>query len=107
MGVDYACEKFFSALHYAVASTTSLQRRLEDVISGVGDLDRDSFPDDETWERFERLVKETTRIPRRNEGEGAIRATTAQMTGDEAAGCLREALGIFSNLAKAYGKERT
>ena len=106
MGVDYGWEKFFASLHYAVASTAPLQERLESVVSEICHLKHDSFPDDETWERFENLMKETTKFPARTEGEGTIRATTAQMTDDEASKWLHEAIGIFSDIAQAYGKEQ-
>jgi hypothetical protein len=104
MGVDYGWEKFFSSLHFAIGSTHSLQERLHSVMSGVSHLDRDSFPDDERWERFEKLLKETTKLPARFEGEGTIQATTEQMSDDDAAKWLREAFGLFSDIALAYGK---
>lgn len=106
VGVDYGWEKFFVALRYAIASTAPPQERLESVVSGVCHLDRDSFPDDETWKRFEKLIEGTTKLPARIEGEGTIRATTAQMTDDEAGEWLHEAIGIFSDIAEAYGRER-
>jgi hypothetical protein len=56
MGVDYGWEKFFSSIHYAVTSTERLQQRLQGVVSGIDGLRRDSFPNDETYERFEKLV---------------------------------------------------
>ena len=52
MGVDYGWEKFFSSIHYAVTSTERLQQRLQVVVSGIDGLRRDSFPSDETYERF-------------------------------------------------------
>jgi hypothetical protein len=106
LSVDYGWEKFFSSLRYAVASPASLQHRLEGIVSGVYILERDNFPDDETWKRFEKLMKEATKLPARTEGEGTIRATTSQMTDDEAGHWLQEAFEIFSEIAQAYGKER-
>src|ERR1700722_14378307 len=44
--------KFFTSLHHAVWSAAPPQELLEGVVSGVCHLRRDSFPDDETWERF-------------------------------------------------------
>jgi hypothetical protein len=102
MGLDYGWEKFFSSLHYAVGSAAPPQELLEGVVSGVCHLRRDSFPDDETWKRFEKLLNETTCLPGKGH-EGTIQATTSQMTDDEAGRCLREAFEIFSKIAEAYG----
>jgi len=110
MGLDYGWEKFFTSLHYAVGSAAPPQKLLEGVVSGVYDLRRDSFPDDETWKRFEKLLNETTYLSATG-NEGAIRATTSQMTDDEAGRCLREAFEIFSKITEACGakaqRERT
>jgi len=57
---DFGWRKFFSSLHYAVGSAAPPQKLLEGVVSGVCHLRRDSFPDDETWRRFEKLLNETT-----------------------------------------------
>jgi hypothetical protein len=104
MGVDYAWEKFFTSLHYAVAGSDSLQSRLASVIMGVHHLGADSFPaDGEIWEEFQVLKRETTKLQARG-NEGTIQATTSQMTDDEAAKWLRVAFGIFSDIAKAYGR---
>jgi hypothetical protein len=104
MGLDYGWEKFFSSLHHAVGSAAPLQELLEGVMSGVRHLRRDSFPDDETWKRFEKLLNETTYLSATG-NEGAIRATMSQMTDDEAGRCLREAFEIFSKIAEAYGAQ--
>ena len=110
MGLDYGWEALFSSLHHAVGSAAPLPELLEGVVSGVCHLRRDSFPDDETWKRFERLMNETTCLPAKG-NEGTIQATTSQMTDDEAGRCLREAFEIFSKIAEAYGahaqRERT
>jgi hypothetical protein len=62
------------------------------------------------WKRFEKLLNETTYLSATGNG-GAIRATTSQMTDEEAGRCLREAFEIFSKITEAYGaaaqRERT
>ena len=104
MGVNYGWEKFFISLRIAVGSEASLQDRLATVISGVTGLRHDDFPSDgEIWSRFRDLIETTTKLPALHK-EGTIQATTSQMTNDEAAKLLREALGIFSDVAIAYGK---
>lgn len=105
MSVIYGWEKFFNALNYAVVSEDSLQHRLEVVLCGVNHLQRDDFPDDESWDTFRKMLDEGTKRPARTEGEGTIRATTAQMTNEEASKWLLEAVSLFSDLAEASGKE--
>jgi hypothetical protein len=105
MGVDYGWEKFFGSIHYAVTSTELLQKRLQVVVSGIDGLRRDSFPSDETYERFEKLMTATKMLPARG-NEGRLVATTSQMEESEAKQWLQEAVAIFSDVAQAYGKER-
>jgi hypothetical protein len=46
-----------------------LQQRLQVVVSGIDGLRRGSFPSDETYERFQKLVTATKILPARgNEG---------------------------------------
>jgi hypothetical protein len=104
MGVDYACEKFTSALHYAVGSSVSVQQRLEGVMQGVGHLDRNDFADDETWERFKKLLAETTKLPAQG-NEGTITATTSKMSDEEAAKWLRVAFELYSDITEQYAKQ--
>lgn len=99
MGVDYAWEKFYSALHYAVASTAPLQERLAGVLSEIHHLQTDSFPNAEIWAEFEELLSKVA------DGEGTIQAITSQMTDTEAADGLHKALAIFAELAKLEAKE--
>lgn len=40
------------------------------------------------------------------ENEGTIRSTTSQMSDDEARKWLQEALGLFSDIAEAWGREQ-
>lgn len=102
MGVDYGWEKFYCAMRYACRSNESLQERLAGVIMGVCHLQRDSFPSDELWEKFDHLMSETTKRSARG-NEGTIQATTSQMSDDEAAKLLEAAFDIYNNLAKAEG----
>jgi 7-cyano-7-deazaguanine synthase in queuosine biosynthesis len=105
MGIDYGWEKFFNTLSYAVGSAASPQERLESVMVGTNHLERDSFPDDETREAFEEMLKATTsRAAQRD--EGTIRATTSRMTNDEAAKWLTKAFKIFAEIAEAYGAQQ-
>jgi len=103
MGVNYGWEKFYVALRSAVTSNDSLQERLGFIITNLGLLQRDSFPSDEMWERFELLKKETTNCAATFEGEGRIHATTSQMADEEARRLLQMSFDIFNGLAEAEG----
>ncbi len=105
MGVDYGWEKFFSSIRCAITSTELLQKRLQVVVKEIDGLRRDSFPRDETYERFEKLMMATKMLPARG-NEGRLAATTSQMEESEARQWLQEALGLFSDVAQAYGKEQ-
>jgi hypothetical protein len=105
MGIDYGLEKFFDQLHYAVSSTDPLQERLTGVVRGISHLRRDSFPDDETYARFERLMKGNTMVPA-VANEGSIQATTSKMDEMEAGKWLTEVLAIFCEIAEAFGKQK-
>jgi hypothetical protein len=59
MGVNYAWEKFFTALDGAVLATDSLQQRLAGAVMGLQTLEPDDLPNDETRNRFQLLRKET------------------------------------------------
>jgi thymidine phosphorylase len=105
MGVDQGWEKFFITLHFAVASPALLQRRLAEVAQSVCRLERDSFPDGETWNRFEKFIAATAGLPANNENTAVIEVTTSQMTDDEASYWLQEAFGICNDITVAYGAE--
>jgi hypothetical protein len=74
-------------------------------VVGVSNLRRDNFPNDETYERFGKLMKGTTMLPAKD-AAGTTEATTSQMEESEARRWLQEAMGIFSHIAQEYGKER-
>jgi hypothetical protein len=100
MGVDHAWEKLSSAIRFALVSDASVQERLGILMSEVGYLQRDSFPDEHLWDEFRKLVNETTR---RANGYEA-KAATLQMSDQKAKECLQMAFDIFSDVAKAFGR---
>src|SRR5215471_3857396 len=73
------------------------------VVSGIDGLRRDRFPNDKTYERFEKLMTATKMLPARS-NEGRLAATTSQMKESEAKQWLQEALELFSDVSQAYGK---
>lgn len=46
MGVDQGWERFSNAIRFALVSDASLQERVRILISDVGHLQRDNFPDE-------------------------------------------------------------
>jgi hypothetical protein len=91
-------------VHLAVASEEPLQKRLASCLVVIQHLEPESFPDDQTWEKFSSLLEASTNQPDRYEGEGTMHATTAQMTDEEAGRYLREICSLFSGVAIAFGK---
>jgi hypothetical protein len=79
---------------------------LEGVAYGIRYLQRDSFPDDKTWARFQKLMEATSFCPARDV-EGAIHASTSQMTAEQAGQWLREAFDVYSEIAEAHGAQRS
>jgi hypothetical protein len=104
MGVDHAWERFYSAIQFALVSDASLQDRLGYLISEVCDLQRDSFPDGQVWDEFQKLVNETTKGGARQHREGRIHVTISQMSDEEAKECLLAAFEVFFHVAKAFGR---
>jgi hypothetical protein len=104
MSVDHAWEKFYSEIRFALVSDASLQERLGCLVSGVSDLQHDSFPDEHVWDDFRKLVNETSKLEASYQGEGRIHATTSQMSDEKARECLQAAFDIFSQVAKAFGR---
>jgi hypothetical protein len=98
----YSALDIFITLHFAVGSPACLQKRLAEVARSLYRLERDSFPDSETWNRFEKLITAATAG---NRSEETIEATTFQMTDEEARHWLQETFGICNDIAVAYGAE--
>ena len=104
MGVDHAWENFGSAIRFALVSNASLQERLDKLISDICHLQRDSFPDEQVWDEFRKLMNETTKRRSRHQEEGRIHATISLMSDEEARQYLRAAFDVFSHVARAYGR---
>jgi hypothetical protein len=104
MSVETGWENFYKAFFFAVASKEPVRQRLSGVVSTICDLARDSFPDNETWYRFQLLIAGNTKLS----GSGnldAITTTISQMPEEEAVAWLLHAFTLFSDLAYAYGRE--
>lgn len=100
MAVDQAWEAFAAAIRSALVSDTSLQERVEKLLSGVLHLQRESFPDERVWEEYRKLVNETAKREPRNQGDAA----SSRISDEKARQCLAAAFDIFSQLAKAFGR---
>jgi hypothetical protein len=104
MGVDHAWEKFHSAIRFALVSSGSPQERLSCLISGIWDLQRDSFPDEHVWDDFRKLINGAARKGISPQTEARIQSTDSQMSDEQAREYLKEAFEIFSDIAKAFGR---
>jgi len=103
MGVDHAWEHFYSAVRFTLVSDASPQGRLSYLISEVCHLQRDSFPDEQVWDEFLRLLDKTTKRGTGDKGAERI-DTTSQMSEERAKECLQAAFDIFCHIAKAFGR---
>lgn len=104
MGVDHAWEKFSSAIRFALVSDASLQERLGWLISEVGHLQRDSFPDERAWDEFRKLVNETAKRQAIGGADRTMQAAISQLSDEEARERLELAFDIFARVAKAFGR---
>jgi hypothetical protein len=104
VGSDHGFDRFFRTFRRAVASTDSLQDRVAEVVHGICDLNRDSFPDHETWDLFQALMAENASRAARNDKE-PIAAPTSDLSDEEAAKWLQRAFGLFAEIAEEYGRQ--
>jgi hypothetical protein len=103
MAIDYAWEKFFSAVYGSIGSERSPQDRLADsYVFDIIHVRREDVPNDEVWERIQKLTRAVTSKPA-EQHEGSVKATTSEMSSAEAARWLQEIVSIFNEIAEAYG----
>lgn len=100
MGVEQGWEIFSDGIRLALVSEAPLQERLHGLISGLSHLQRDSFPDERTWDDFRKLVNEVAKRDARSQSDGG----NSQMSNEKAKEYLNAAFGIFSQVAKAFGR---
>ena len=103
MSLSYAWETFFSAIHGAIGSEQSPQRRLANAYAfAIIKVAREDVPNAEIWQRIQKLTDAVTCKPARDD-EGTVEATTSTMSAEEAAKWLEEIVSLFSEIAEAYG----
>lgn len=101
---NYGFDRFFGALRLAVGSKNPPQERVAVVVRSICDLRRGSFPDDESWECFQSLLAENAKRATRSD-ERTTAASTSELSDEEATKWLQRALGLFAELAEAYGRQ--
>ena len=103
MALNYGWEKFFSAVYGSIGSELTPQDRLANsYVFDIIHVRRDDVPSEEIWERIQKLTQAITSKPGKG-GEGSVKATTSEMSSEEAAKWLREIVSIFNEIAEAYG----
>lgn len=103
MALNYGWEKFFSAVYGSIGSDSTPQDRLANsYIFDIIHVRRDDVPSDDIWERIQKLSRAVTNGPARQAG-GSVKATTSEMSNEEAAKWLQEIVSIFNEIAEAYG----
>jgi hypothetical protein len=78
VGSDHGLDRVFSALRRAVASTDPLQDRVAEVVHGICDLNRESFPDHETWDLFQALLAKSASCAARGDEKAVAAAPDGQ-----------------------------
>ena len=101
MSLDYAVEKFTSAVAYAASSPGSVQERLAGAFVDYILFVSQEGIRPELWQRIAKLTEDVTRISARGT-EGDVRATTSQMSTEEAARHLKEIVDISYRLESEY-----
>lgn len=100
MNAEYAATKFEHACRTAIASTEPLQQRIETFMNNLGILDRDNFPDDDSWTSFDALrntiTKTTTRTTQRS---------FSKLSDQDASQWLQNAFDLCTELAEVVGEE--
>lgn len=103
MALNYGWEKFFSAVYGSIGSGLSPQDRLANsYVFDIIHVRREDVPSEEIWERIQKLTRAVTSMPATG-AEGSVKATTSEMSSDEAAKWLQEIVSIFNEIAEAYG----
>jgi hypothetical protein len=104
MSYGYASEKLYSALHYAIGTTDSPQRRLAGAYSsGVYLLQHEIVPDEEIQQRLRKLNAALT--TKKDEGNGSIHASAMAMSNDDATKWLQEMLSLLVEVSQRYALE--
>ncbi len=105
MALNYGWEKFFSAVHSSICSELTLQDRLANsYVFDIIHVRQEDVPSQDIWERVQRLTRAVTSKPAKH-NEGTVKATTSEMSSDEAARWLQEIVSIFNEIAEAYGAD--
>lgn len=101
MGINYAWEKLYSAVHGAMMSTDSLPRRLEHGYTSFHTLAHggDHLPPD-LKKRFDVLMKGLTFYSDPTGLRGSVGATVDKMTDDEARKWLDEILSLYTEVTR-------
>jgi hypothetical protein len=103
MALNYGWEKFFSAVYGSIGSELTPQDRLANsYVFDIIHVRRDDVPSQEIWERIQKLTRAITSKPAK-QAEGSVKATTSEMSCEEAAKWLQEIVSIFNEIAEAYG----
>ncbi len=103
MALNYGWEKFFSAVYSSIGSELTPQERLANsYVFDIIHVRREDVPSEEIWERIQKLTRAVTNKPAK-QSEGSVKATTSEMSSEEAAKWLQEIVSIFNEIAEAYG----
>jgi hypothetical protein len=105
MAINYAAEKFGSAIHGIVTAyePETLQERIYGCMMVTGVLSKDDFPSG-LWDRFKKLRDRMTQV--QDEQRGSFRATADTLSDKEAHDWIVEFYDISTEVEEAYNESR-
>lgn len=104
MPLGYAWEKLSVAVAGMARSQESLQYRLVEAHLCFHSLREDDFPKGELREAFHDIIHALTWRPAQGD-EGTVKATTQQMTDQEASELIEKLVSLYDEISQLYGVE--
>jgi hypothetical protein len=106
MGLDYAWQKLFGAVHGMATGDASLRERLAAAMVGMVVLNPDDFPEGDLRQRWIGIREDLTIFEPRHPGDGKIQATTAQLSDHDAHAIAEQIVDLFMEVNDLYKATR-
>lgn len=104
MSLEYTWEKLSVAVEGMARSQESLQDRLMGAYLCFHPLREKDFPKGELRESFHDIMHALTWRPAQGD-EGTVKATTQQMTDQEASELIEKLVSLYDEITQSYGVE--
>ncbi len=104
MGIEYADEKFSTAIRSMALGGGTLQERLVDAYLSFHTLRKEDFPEEKLWNSFQDIHERLTCIDATGD-EGTVAATTRQMSFEEAHEVGSKIADLADTISRLYHNE--